>query len=105
MSALVLALALTTASAEEVVVQNDTATDGTFGTSDRVAWLAYPECAISVLTADPGQLPLTIDTIRFYFGSNTGNQDGTETLVERQQLSRGGADGSRRLGLGRRGLL
>lgn len=97
MSALLLALAVSSASAQEVEVRNDTAGD-TFGTTDIVAWLEHPECAISVLTADPAELPLSIDVIRFYFGSSQGNQDGAETLVQVgiQQL----AEGAEPTGLG-----
>lgn len=77
-----LLLASPPALAEEVVLRNDSAFDDTFDTSDNVAWLAYPECAISVLTPDPADLPLTIDTVQFYFGSSQGNQDGQDTLVQ-----------------------
>ena len=70
------------ASAEEVVLRNDTAFDDTFGADDNVAWLEFPECAISVLTPDPQDLPLTIDAIQFFFGSSLGNQDGRDTLVQ-----------------------
>jgi hypothetical protein len=86
-----LALGVTPASAQEVVVRNDAAVDDTFDTSDYVAWLDYPECAISVLTPDAADLPLTIDVIRFYLGSSQGNQDGQETLVQLgiQQLEAG----------------
>lgn len=70
------------AHADEVVLRNDSAFDDTFDTTDRVAWLAYPECAISVLTPDPEDLPLTIDTVQFLFGSSFGNQDGQDTLVQ-----------------------
>ena len=95
MSATLLALALgvAPAPAQEVVVRNDAALDDTFDTSDFVAWLDYPECAISVLTPDAADLPLTIDVIRIYLGSSQGNQDGIETLVQVgiQQLADGEA--------------
>lgn len=77
-----LLLAAAPAFADEVVLRNDSAYDDTFDTSDNVAWLAFPECAISVLTPDPEDLPLTIDTVQFYFGSSQGNQDGQDTLVQ-----------------------
>ena len=77
-----LLLAATPAHADEVVLRNDSAFDDTFDTSDNVAWLAYPECAISVLTPDPEDLPLTIDTVMFFFGSSYGNQDAQDTLVQ-----------------------
>ena len=83
MSALLPLLLLTTpASAEEVVLRNDTAYDDTFGPEDNVAWLAFPECAVTLLTPDPQDLPLTIDAVQFFFGSSQGNQDGQDTLVQ-----------------------
>jgi hypothetical protein len=75
-------LFVSVAFAEQVVLRNDTNTDDTYDSSDQVAWLAYPECAISVLQADAGDLPLAIDTVYVYLGSNTGNQDGEDTVVD-----------------------
>ncbi|MEC7946365.1 MAG: hypothetical protein VX265_02290, partial [Myxococcota bacterium] len=72
----------TPAHADEVVLRNDSAYDDTFDSSDSVAWLEFPECAITVLTPDPADLPLTIDTVQFLFGSSYGNQDGRTTLVQ-----------------------
>lgn len=64
-------------------LRNDTATDDTFSSDNsEVAWLAYPECAISVLKASSADLPLTIDTIEFLLGSTHGDQDGDSTLAE-----------------------
>ncbi|MDP2308066.1 MAG: IPT/TIG domain-containing protein [Pseudomonadota bacterium] len=68
--------------ATQVVLRNDTNTADTYDSSDQVAWLEYPECAVTVLTADAADLPLAIDFVYVYLGSNTGNQDGTETLTE-----------------------
>ncbi len=65
-----------------VVLRNDTNTSDTYDESDQVAWLEFPECAISVLEAQSGDLPLAIDTVWVYLGSNTGNQDGTSTYVD-----------------------
>ncbi len=64
-------------------LRNDTSTDDSFSPDNsQVAWLAYPECAISVLKADAADLPLEIDTVQFLLGSNTGDQDGENTLAE-----------------------
>lgn len=64
-------------------LRNDTSTDDTFTPDNsQVAWLAYPECAISVLKADAADLPLEIDTIQFLLGSSFGDQDGANTLAE-----------------------
>jgi MYXO-CTERM domain-containing protein len=72
----------TLAIAGEVLLRNDTNTTDTYDGSDQVAWLEFPECAVSVLTADADDLPMDVGTIYVYLGSNTGNQDGTATLAE-----------------------
>ncbi len=68
------------ASATELRV--DTNTSDTYDEADQVAWLEYPECAITVLEADAGDLPLAVDYVYVFLGTNTGNQDGDDTLAE-----------------------
>lgn len=75
-------LSVSVALATQTLLRNDTNTADTYDSSDQVAWLDYPECAITVLEADAGDLPLAIDYVYVYLGSNTGNQDGDETLAE-----------------------
>jgi MYXO-CTERM domain-containing protein len=76
-------LAAPPAFAGSVELRNDTCTDDVFSTDNsQVAWLAFPECAITVLHADASQLPLTVDSVYFLLGSSTGDQDGTGTLAE-----------------------
>ena len=72
-------LFLPTLWAQDVTIQNDTAYNNTFGLGDMVGWFAYPECAISVLTPDPADLPLDLHTIMLYFGSQAGTLDGQTT--------------------------
>ncbi|MFZ5481577.1 MAG: IPT/TIG domain-containing protein [Myxococcota bacterium] len=73
---------LAAAAFASVVVRNDTNYDDTYDQSDGVLWMEYPECAIAVLEADADDLPLEIDSLQIYFGSSTGNDDGTDTLAE-----------------------
>lgn len=68
--------------AAQVVLRNDTNLSDAYDEADQVAWLEYPECAVTVLTADAADLPLAVDRVYVYLGSNTGNQDGTDTLAE-----------------------
>lgn len=75
-------LLLTTLAIAGEVLRNDTNTSDQYDSSDQVAWLAFPECAVSVLTAAAGDLPMDVGTVYVYLGSNTGNQDGTSTLAE-----------------------
>lgn len=90
-SALWLALAPAHA---QVVLRNDTAYDDNFTQANSsVVWLAFPECAITVLEADPADLPLEVDTLSFLFTSNTGNHSGQTTLAEIGiQLLQGGQE-------------
>ncbi|MGC6510919.1 MAG: IPT/TIG domain-containing protein [Myxococcota bacterium] len=73
-------LFLSTVQASEVILRNDNGSD-TFAFPDWVAWLEFPECAISVLTPDPSDYPLDIQSIRFFLASSFGNQDGTQVLA------------------------
>jgi MYXO-CTERM domain-containing protein len=63
-----------------VTLRNDTS--DSYDDSDQLAWLDYPECAISVLEADPADLPLDIDYVYAFLASNQGNQDGDATMVD-----------------------
>ncbi len=72
----------TLAFAGETLLRNDTNTSDEYDGSDQVAWLEFPECAVSVLTADPADLPMDVGMLYVYLGSNTGNQDGSATLAE-----------------------
>jgi hypothetical protein len=67
------------ARAAEVVLRNDTNSSDTYNEDDQVAWLAYPECAITVLT--PDAWPVTLDAVRLYLGSSSGDHDGEETSL------------------------
>ena len=67
--------------AQDVTLQNDTAINNSFGLSDMVAWLEYPECVVSVLTPDPSDLPLDIHTVQIYLGSQFGTLDNISTSV------------------------
>ncbi len=69
------------AHADEVVLRNDTAYDDTFGTSDHVAWLGYPECAGIVLDPPPEAYPLVLHTVLVLLGSSQGNQDHAITTL------------------------
>jgi len=60
----------------------DTNTTDTYDDADQVAWLEYPECAITVLQANAADLPLAVDYVYVFLGTNTGNQDGEDTLAE-----------------------
>ncbi len=75
-------LLLAQAHAADVVLRNDTNTADTYDASDQVAWLDFPECAISVFQAEAAQLPLSIETVQVFLGSNTGNQDGDDTTMD-----------------------
>ena len=79
---ILLALALLPAHAGEVTIRNDTAYDDTFDTSDQVAWLEYPECAVSVFSAADYTLPMTIDTVDIFLGASDTGLDGETTYVE-----------------------
>lgn len=70
------------ASAQEIVLRNDTNLDDTYDPGEAVIWLEYPECAISVLTPEPDEYPLEIHTIEFFFVSNTGNLQGESGYTE-----------------------
>lgn len=70
-----LGILLPTVHAREVVLQNDQAWDDTYDASDEVVHLDFPECAATVLEPSAKDLPLTIDSILVYLGSNLGNQD------------------------------
>ena len=63
--------------ASEVTLQNDTNPSAGY-----MAWLAYPECAISVLTPDPTNYPVDITAVQFLLGSSFGNQEGSTTTAE-----------------------
>ena len=67
--------------AQEITLQNDTATTNSFGLGDMVGGLAYPECAISVLTPDPATLPLDLHTVEIFFASQFGGLDNQGTAV------------------------
>ena len=73
-------LAVSTVLAADVVLRNDVS--DTYDTGDQLAWLEFPECAIAVLEAKASQLPLDIRYVEVMFASNTGNQDGEQTLAE-----------------------
>jgi MYXO-CTERM domain-containing protein len=68
--------------AGDVILRNDTNTADEYDENDQVGWLEFPECAISVLTADPADLPMDVGTIYLFLGSNTGNQEGETTYAE-----------------------
>ncbi len=73
-------LLLSVAFGGDVVLRNDTS--DTYDGDDQLAWLAFPECAISVLEAESGDLPLQISYVQVLLASNTGNDDGESTLAE-----------------------
>lgn len=73
-------LTLNSAFAEEIILSNDNGSDS-FAFPDWVAWLEYPECAISVLSPDPTDYPFDIQSIRFFLASSLGNQDGTQVFA------------------------
>jgi hypothetical protein len=67
--------------AEEIILRNDQALDDAFGGDDEVLFLEFPECAVTVLEAEPKDLPLEIDTVLVYLGSILGNQDREITML------------------------
>lgn len=75
-------LLTTLAFAGDTILRNDTNTTDEYDENDQVGWLEFPECAVTVLTADAADLPMDVGTIYVYLGSNTGNQDGTATYAE-----------------------
>lgn len=79
MISLLLPLAL---AGSTLTLRNDTNTSDSYNTADLVAWLAFPECAVSVFTVDPSALPMSVHTVQLYLGSSTGSQDGMATMVE-----------------------
>lgn len=70
------------AAGSKVVLRNDTNYSDTFEPPSEVAWLDYPECAISVLTPDKGDLPLSIDRLQLLFASSDGVHEGTVVAAE-----------------------
>ena len=70
---------LSTVQASEVILRNDNGSD-TFAYPDWVAWLEFPECAISVLTPDPADYPLGFKAF-VSLASSFGNQDGSQVLA------------------------
>ena len=74
-------LIIGTAFAQDVTVQNDTAFSNSFGLTDMVAWLEYPECVVSVLTPDSSDLPMDVHTIQVYLGSQFGTLDNIATSL------------------------
>lgn len=75
-----LLFAFSAAFAGDVVLRNDVS--DSYDSEDQLAWLDFPECAVSVLKADASDLPLEIGYVDFMLASNTGNQDGETTLAE-----------------------
>ena len=71
---------LSTVKPLRVILRNDNGSD-TFAYPDWVAWLEFPECAISVLNSGPSGLPLGLQSIRFFLASSFGNQDGSQVLA------------------------
>jgi hypothetical protein len=63
--------------AGDVVLRNDTSYDDTYTPGqDVVVNLAFPECAVAVLTPDAGDLPLAITTIDLLYASGNGTHQG-----------------------------
>ncbi len=79
--------------AADIMLRNDTNLTDEYDKRDQVAWLSFPECAISVLTGDAADLPIDIGTVFVYLGTNTGNDDGVATFSEVgiQRLDEGSA--------------
>ena len=68
------------ANASQVVLQNDVEYADSYSASDQVTWLAYPDCAIAVLTPDAADYPIDITSVVF-LGSSTGSQSGVTTAT------------------------
>ncbi|GDX78744.1 hypothetical protein LBMAG42_05550 [Deltaproteobacteria bacterium] len=75
-----LLFAFSAALAGDVVLRNDLS--DSYDSGDQLAWLEFPECAVSVLKANAADLPLEISYVEFMLASNTGNDDGETTLAE-----------------------
>ena len=75
-------IALHMAHGAEVIIRNDEAYDDTFETTDLVAWLDYPECAVSVFQGEDYDLPLTVESVQIYLGANDEAYDGESTIIE-----------------------
>jgi len=72
-----LAFLVGNALAGEVVLRNDTSFDDTYTPGeDVVVNLAFPECAIAVLTPDAADLPLAISTVDLLYASGNGTHQG-----------------------------
>ena len=72
-----LPLLVGTVFAGEVVLRNDTSFDDNYTPGDDIVInLVYPECAVSVLTPDPLDLPLDLTTIHVLYASGNGTHLG-----------------------------
>ena len=66
---------------QELTLQNDSSTDNQFGLGDMVGWMEYPECAISVLTPKPHELPFELTSVEVLFAAQFGTLNNQQTSV------------------------